>query len=581
MSKTIPSWSISSIQVYDQCPYRAALRWRDKIPDNQPKTAADRGTQIHQEAEDYVTGKGDFTPALRHFKNDFVALKKHADEGRVVCEEEWGFDRNWRVSGWREAWLRLKCDAVCFLSPSHVVVVDYKGLERSTLIPTPTGWTTMGEIQVGDELFSQNGEICRVTGKSQIKNLPCYEITFDDKTTVRCDNEHLWALSDGRVIPVTELRKNDYINVAKPLQLPEADLPIDPYVFGLWLADGKHTSGEITKPDSFIWEEIQRLGYEIGHDYSERAKDNKCRVHTVKGIRGKLVELGVFGNKHIPQIYLRASFEQRLALLQGIMDGDGSANHIRKQVVLNTTNPDLAKQYHELALSLGQLATLCDTLGKGFGKLCVVYWIAFRPNGIMPFRLPRKAEKCKDFGPGRSASRRVVSVTEIPSVETQCIAVDSSDHTFLCTEKFLPTHNTGKRFGNEVKHAVQLQLYALCALIRYPNAEQVTCELWYLDQNELASFVMHRKQMGKYLKLFDQKGRKFTEDTVFKPNPNVESCKYCPYHPSKQNNCEYGVIVTQQGDIVRQIKPPRPQAPERKLSVAEEQRKAALLARLG
>lgn len=267
MSKaTIPSWSISRIQVYEQCAYRAKLQWLDKIADLQPKTAADRGSQIHQEAEDYVLGKSDFTPSLRHFRLDFESLKRHADAGRVICEEEWGFDRNWNVSDWRKAWLRLKCDAVCFLDPSHAVVIDYK---------------------------------------------------------------------------------------------------------------------------------------------------------------------------------------------------------------------------------------------------------------------------------------------------------------------------TGKRFGNEVKHAIQLQLYALCALIRYPELEQVTCELWYLDQNELASFTMKRSQMSKYLKLFDQKGRKFTEDTVFKPNPNVESCKYCPYHPSKQANCEYGVVVTQQGNVVRQIKPPRPKAPERTLTVAEEQKREALLKRLG
>ena len=573
MSATIPSWSISRVQTFEQCKYRAKLQWLDKIPDLQPKPAADRGTQIHQEAEDYVKGQSGFTDNLRFFKVDFDALAAHFRQGRVICEEEWGFDRNWQIADWKRAWLRLKCDAVCHLDTKHLAVIDYKGLERSTLIPTPTGWTTMGEIRVGEELFASDGSVCRVTGKSQIKKLPCYEITFDDKTTVRCDNEHLWALSDGRVVPVTELHKNDYINVAKPIQLPEADLPIDPYVFGLWLADGKHTSSEITKPDQFIWEEIQRMGYELGVE-----QNTKCRCRTVKGIRAKLIELGVYGNKHIPQIYMRASFEQRLALLQGIMDGDGSVNRTRKQVVLNTTNPELAKQYHELALSLGQRANLCDTLGKGFEKLCIVYWVIFRPNGIMPFRMPRKAEKCKDFGPGRSASRRVVSVTEIPSVETQCIAVDSSDHTFLCTEKFLPTHNTGKRFGNEVKHAIQLQLYALCALIRYHEVEQVTCELWYLDQNELASFTMKRSQLKKYLAYFDKKGREFTEETDFKPNPNVISCKYCPYHPTKQGDCKFGVITTPEGNVVRAVKEMK--APE-KLTAAQEAKKAALLGRLG
>ncbi len=541
--QTLNSWSFSKLIVFEECKYRAKLQWLDKIPDLQPKTAADRGTQIHQEAEDYVLGKSGLTHNLRHFEDDFAALAQHAKSGRVICEQEWGFDDQWNPTEWRRAWLRLKADAVCHLDATHAVVVDYKGLERTTPIPTPTGWTTMGDIRLGDELFAQDGSVCQVTGKSQVKNLPCFEIVFDDTTKVRCDNEHLWTLADGSVVPVTALKKHDHIAVAKPLQLPEANLPIDPYVFGLWLADGKHTSAEITKPDSFIWEEIVRCGYEISHDYSERAKDNKCRVHTVKGIRGLLVKLNVLGNKHIPQIYMRASFEQRLALLQGIMDGDGSVNPLRKQVVLQSVDPDLSKQYLELILSLGQRATRAFTLGKGFGKYVIAYPISFRPNGINPFRLPRKANACKDFGPGRSATRRIVSIEEIPSVETQCIAVDSADHTFLCTDRFLPTHNTGKRFGNEIKHARQLQLYAVCALILYPELERVTCELWYLDQNELADFTMKRSQLKKYLKIFDKAGIEFTTESEFKPNPNIYSCKYCPYHPSKQGDCTFGAVT--------------------------------------
>lgn len=535
--KTIKSWSYSRLTTFEQCPYRAKLQWLDKIPDTQPKTAADRGTAIHQEAEDYVCARvATPTHNLRHFEEDFYALRHHADAGRVICEEEWGFDRNWQVTEWNGAWLRLKCDAVCFMSAQHAVVVDYKGLERSTLIPTPTGWTTMGEIKVGDELFAQDGTICRVTGKSQIKNLPCYEIRFDDTTTVRCDDEHLWTLADGRVVPVSELQKNEYINVCKPLDLPEQSLPIHPYVFGLWLADGKHTSSEITKPDEFIWEEIERCGYELG-----KQQIKNCRTQTVKGIRKALIELDVLGNKHIPQIYLRASIDQRIALLQGIMDGDGSVNPLRKQVILQSTSPTLSAQYLELILSLGQRATRADVLAKGFGKYTVAYPIAFRPNGINPFRLPRKADACKDFGPGRSATRRVTAVEVIASVETQCIAVDSADRTFLCTERFIPTHNTGKRFGNELKHAEQLQLYALTALIRYPEVEQVTTELWYLDQNELASFIMHRKQLGRYIKIFDKRGLALTETTEFKPKPSIHACKWCPYGPDKQGDCAYGV----------------------------------------
>lgn len=536
---TLPSWSFSSLMVFETCPYRTKLERLDKVPDNTPRPAADRGTQIHQEAEDYVTGKGQLTHNLRHFNDDLAALRAHHATGRVVCEEEWGFDRDWNVAPWRTAWLRLKCDVVCQLTDDHIAVVDHKGLERSTLIPTPSGWTTMGEIKVGDELFSQNGQICKVTSKSQIKNLPCYEIKFDDTTVVRCDNEHLWALSDGRVLPVTELKEKMHVNVCRPIDLPHQDLPIHPYVLGIWLADGKKSSSEITKPDRFIFEQIERCGYTLSHNYSKNS--DKCRVHTIYGIRAKLAQLNLLGNKHIPQSYMRASFHQRLSLLQGLMDGDGSVNQVRKQVILQSTDEDLSKQYLELILSLGQRALRSEYLAKGFGKYTVAYPISFRPININPFLLPRKAERCKDWGHGYSKTRRIVSIKEIPSIETQCIAVDSEDHTFLCTERFLPTHNTGKRFGNELKHAQQLQLYALCTLLRYPQVEKTTNELWYIDQNELADFEMRRSQLSRYLKVFDKRARKMTECTDFTPNPNAHSCKWCPYAPHKQGNCPHGV----------------------------------------
>lgn len=227
MSKgRITSWSFSALQVFESCKYHSKLARLDRVPDLQPKTAADRGTAIHQEAEDYVTGKATFTNNLRFFKDDLTALAAHYTAGRVVCEQEWGFDEKWVCTDWKSAWLRLKCDAVCFLDPTHAVVIDYK---------------------------------------------------------------------------------------------------------------------------------------------------------------------------------------------------------------------------------------------------------------------------------------------------------------------------TGKRFGNEIKHSEQLQLYAVTALIRYPDLEQVTCELWYFDQNELASFTMKRSQLPKYLRLFDKRGMAMTTETEFKPNPNIYSCKYCPYGPAKQGDCKFGV----------------------------------------
>lgn len=103
-------------------------------------------------------------------------------------------------------------------------------------------------------------------------------------------------------------------------------------------------------------------------------------------------------------------------------------------------------------------------------------------------------------------------------------------------------YKTGKRFGNEIKHGEQLQMYALAVFLRYPQVEHVTAELWYPDVNDLASLDIVRPVGMRFLKPFDKRGRKMTECTDFKPNPNMHSCKYCPYHPARgSGDCTYGV----------------------------------------
>ena len=101
---------------------------------------------------------------------------------------------------------------------------------------------------------------------------------------------------------------------------------------------------------------------------------------------------------------------------------------------------------------------------------------------------------------------------------------------------------TGRKFGNEIKHGEQTQLYGLSVLLRYPAVERVTAELWYLDVNDLTNLDMVRSVGLRLLKPFDKRARRMTEDEVFKPNPNVYSCRYCPYHPATgSGDCPHGV----------------------------------------
>lgn len=114
-------------------------------------------------------------------------------------------------------------------------------------------------------------------------------------------------------------------------------------------------------------------------------------------------------------------------------------------------------------------------------------------------------------------------------------------------------YKTGQKYGNEVKHQQQLQLYAVAGLIKNPAVEIVVCELWYLDKNELTRFSLERSELEKYKAYFTEAGKRICAETEFKPNPNLHSCRFCPYAPNRQGNCKVGVAV-EKGKIMQAVK---------------------------
>lgn len=102
-------------------------------------------------------------------------------------------------------------------------------------------------------------------------------------------------------------------------------------------------------------------------------------------------------------------------------------------------------------------------------------------------------------------------------------------------------YKTGRKHGNEIKHAEQGQLYMTSVFIRYPELETVTVEFWYTDQNDLTSVTYTRAQSEHFLKKYTSKGDLITSCKDFPPNPNIFSCKWCPYGPKGTGHCTVGV----------------------------------------
>jgi replicative DNA helicase len=196
---------------------------------------------------------------------------------------------------------------------------------------------------------------------------------------------------------------NHAVPVAQPLDLPSAELPIAPYVLGTWLGDGSSS----TSPS--------------------------------------LLGLGVLSNKHIPAQYLRASRQQRMALLAGLLDTDGTVNRTGS-VQFTGTSRRLAADVRELVLSLGYRCGMWTKRVAGRTEASsIAYTITFTTTDDV-FRLGRKRDTHRQRRPesttARVRQRMIVAVREVPSVPVRCVQVDAPDCLYLASRSMIPTHNS-------------------------------------------------------------------------------------------------------------------------------------------
>ena len=154
---------------------------------------------------------------------------------------------------------------------------------------------------------------------------------------------------------------NHYIRVCQPLMCEEQDLPIPPYTLGVWLGDGDSVSGRVSFHSGDVNEistHIENDGYDL-HPIRYDNRKKYCCNRTIGGLVGDLRNAGLLKNKHIPEQYLHASYEQRLALLQGIMDTDGSVTPFRKSSEITLCNPRLMFDLIALLRTFGFKAKPC------------------------------------------------------------------------------------------------------------------------------------------------------------------------------------------------------------------------------
>lgn len=432
------------------------------------------------------------------------------------------------------------------LHPGQMIIIAArpavgKALALDTPLPTPDGWTTMGEVRTGDTLLAADGTPTSVVASTPVMDdRDCFEVAFDDGSTIVADGEHQWrtdtrysrrAAQEARArrsgIPraVAEVRTtrqiaetlrcatadqrlNHSVRNAEALELPEQDLPLPPYLLGAWLGDGHSAGARITTADPEIVLYLEAEGFVLrpvgngtisygiffpavsgpaerhcvvcgkafipklphvrscGQSCGGKARfvsapiahttcvdcgepcfaKSRCRacVDDHGSVNAVLRTMGVLGDKHIPDAYLRGSVAQRRALLAGLLDTDGTVTN-SGAVQFAVTSRALAEGFRELVHSLGYRCGTSRKRVKGRSEeSSTCYTITFSTPDEL-FRLERKKLVHKERGNRtypRVGARFITDVRPVRSVPMRCVQIDHPDRLYLAGHSMIPTHNS-------------------------------------------------------------------------------------------------------------------------------------------
>lgn len=387
------------------------------------------------------------------------------------------------------------------LSRKKCLLADDQGLGKMEYVEnklfTPYGRKRIGDIKVGDKVIGSNGKACNVTGVFPKGEKDLYKVTFNDGYSILVGGEHLWAVTnphgDGKtknrnlrtftlttdqmldkdlVIEINGTGRNinkkykystyyKYsdnnprwkIPIVEPIEFfNENEPPIDPYLFGLCLGDGHFTE----KSCRF---QVHQDDYDEMFN-SFNIKENKKPNETMRSgsinLGDNLINFGLDNKnsyeKRIPDIFKYSTIENRLSILQGLMDSDGHCMFNKKNPNIFegteyvSTSKELADDVAEIVHSLGGIVRTHEYVGAykkdGVKRICRKY---YRLNiklshGMNPFRLKRKSEKYSE--PQKyQVARYIKNIEYYGKGEAVCIKVDSEDHLYV-TEHAIVTHNT-------------------------------------------------------------------------------------------------------------------------------------------
>lgn len=350
-----------------------------------------------------------------------------------------------------------------------------KALRMDADILTPHGFVKMRDIKVGDMVISDDGKPYPVTGVFPQGVMDTYRIRFSDDTFIDCTANHLWTVQTPddrrkdrhggkevyRTIETREMFNNLYtsdghskycIEYVKPVQFSENQHIIHPYLLGALIGDGSLSEATISlhNPEQYVIDKVSACMTAGDELKKGKPQENRCDRYSITGMhtRRELERMGLYGthswNKFIPREYLFDSVENRIQLLQGLCDTDGTVSK-NTFIEYSTTSEQLCKDIIFLVRSLGGRATFKDRMGKYTkdGEIRCTrtnYRVCIKMNhGIIPVSSDKHLRKYT--GKSTANKKYIRSIEPMQPAECQCISIASPSHLYVADD-FIVTHNT-------------------------------------------------------------------------------------------------------------------------------------------
>lgn len=342
-------------------------------------------------------------------------------------------------------------------------------------IKTPTGWTTMGDISVGDIVSTPDGKTAAVMALFPQGNRDVYEITFTDGRKARSCKEHLWdvynkhwskkwkTISLEEIIRLkAETRGDYYIQLLNDTPDMDVSLRVNPYLLGALLGDG-HLDRLVmfSSADEILVEKLNSIvdgdGTFVktsGYDYIFRPADKSPKQGAKNEFRSKLksalYDMNLIGTrsdtKFIPNEYMMSSKDQKLQLLQGLLDTDGFVDK-GGSISFTTVSKVMAEQVSELIKSIGGISKISSKIPtytykdeKKSGKMAYTVSIRYSsPRELVT--LDRKLANIKHNHQYADLKLKISKVEKVSNEPVQCIMIDHPDHLYI-TDDYVVTHNT-------------------------------------------------------------------------------------------------------------------------------------------